>query len=55
MLGVVLVFVLEVQPSVDKFLYLSLNLVGLLFRSWIKPATHLVSYELGLQLLIHLD
>ena len=52
--GVVPVLVLQDQASVDTFLYLLLNLVGLLFRSWIGSSRDLVTHELGVQLEVHL-
>ena len=54
MLGVVPVLVLQDQASVDTFLYLSLNLVGLLFRSSIRSPPDYVTHELGFQLEVHL-
>ena len=39
MLGVVPIVVFQVQASVDTFLYLSLYLIGLLFRSLIGSPT----------------
>ena len=36
------------------YLYLSLNLVGLLFRSWMRSPPDLVTHELGFQLEVHL-
>ena len=54
MLGVVPILVLQDQASVDTFLYLSLNLSGLLFRSRVGSTTYLVTHKLGLQLEVHL-
>ena len=38
MLGIVPIFVLQDQASVDTFFYLSLNPIGLLFRSRVGSA-----------------
>ena len=54
MWGVVPIFVLQDQASIDTLLYLSLYLVGLLFRSRVGSPTYLVTQELGLQLEVHL-
>ena len=54
MLGVVPILVLQDQASVDTFLYMSLNLVGLLFRSRLGAPTYLVTHKFGLQLEVHL-
>ena len=54
MLGVVPILVLWDQASVDTFLYLSLSLMGLLFRSQLGSPTYLVTHELGPQLEVHL-
>ena len=54
MLGVVPILILQDQASVDTFLYLSLYLIGLLFRSRKGSPTYLVTHELGLQLEVHL-
>ena len=54
MLGVVPILVLQYQPRVDTLLYLSLNLIGLLFRSRIWSPTYLVTHELGLHYEVHL-
>ena len=54
MLAVVPILVLQDQASVNTFLYLSLNLIGLLFRSRVGSPTYLGTHELGLQLEVHL-
>ena len=53
-LGVVPVPILQDWASVDTFLYLSLNLVGLLFRSGIGCPPDLMAHELRFQLEVHL-
>ena len=53
-LGVVPILVLHNQASVDTFLYLSLPLIGLVFGSRVGSPTYLLTYELGLQLDVHL-
>ena len=55
MLGIVPVLILQDQASIDTFLYLTLNLVSLLLKSWIGPRAYLMPHELMLQLEIHLD
>ena len=52
--GVVPILVLQNKASVDTLLYLSLNLVRLLFRSLVRSPTYLVTHEIGLQLEVHL-
>ena len=54
MLGVVPIFLLPDQAIVDTFLYPSLYLIGLLFRSRVGSPAYLVNHELGLQLEVHL-
>ena len=54
MLGIVPILVLQDQASVDTILYLSLYLIGLLFRSRVGSPTYLVTHKLGLQLEVHL-
>ena len=54
MLGVVPIPLLQDWASVDTLLYLSLNLVGLLFRSWVGSPPDLMAHEPGLQLEVHL-
>ena len=54
MLAVVPILVLQNQGSVDSLLYLSLNLISLLFRSRVGSPIYLVTHELGLQLEVHL-
>ena len=53
-LGMVPILVLHNQASVHTFLYLSLNLMGLLFRTSVGSPTYVVTYELGLQLEVQL-
>ena len=55
MLRVVPILVLQDQAGVNTFLYLSLDLISLLFRSRVGPPTYLVTHELGFQLEVHLD
>ena len=50
MLGVVPFLVLQNQTGVYTFLYLSLNLVSLLFRSRIGSPPNLIAHELGVHL-----
>ena len=50
MLGLVPIPVLQDQASVDTFLYLSLSLIGLLFRSRVGSPTYLVTPERGFSL-----
>ena len=54
MFGLVPILVFQDEASVDKLLYLSLNLIGLLLRSRVGSPTYPVTHELGLQLEIHL-
>ena len=54
MFAVVPILVLQDQAGVDTFLYLSLYLISLLFRSRVGSTTYLVTHELGLQLEVHL-
>ena len=54
MLGIVPTLVLQDQASVDILLYLSLFLIGLLFRSRLGSPFYLLTHELGLQLEVHL-
>ena len=55
MLGVVPILVTGDQAGVNTPLYLSLNIISLLFRSWSGPPTYLVTHELVFQLVVHLD
>ena len=55
MLGVVPILVLQDEASVNTFLYLSLYLMGPLFRSRVGSPTHFVTHELGLQLEVHMN
>ena len=54
MIGVVPILVLLNQASVDTFLYLSLNVIGQLFRSRTGAPTDLVTQQLGLPLEVQL-
>ena len=54
MLGVVPVPVLQDYASVDTLLYLSLNLIGLLFRSRVGSPPDLMAHKFGVQLEVHL-
>ena len=54
MLRVIPIFLLQNQAGVDTFLYLSLNLIGLLFRSRVGSPTDLVTRRRGLQLEVYL-
>ena len=49
-MGVVPILVHQNRASVDTPLYLSLKLVGLLFRSRVGSPTYLLTHELGLHL-----
>ena len=55
MLGVLPILVFQDKASLDTFLYLSVNLVCLLFRRGVGPATYFVPHELRLQLEVPLD
>ena len=54
MLGIVTILVLQDQASVNTLLYLSLYLIGLLFRSRVGSPLYLVTHELRVQLEVHL-